>query len=59
MYLHELELIVMFQLLMIAYSETYSDQKKKFLFAFLSEKRPLLLALDIVINVPPNVPVTV
>jgi hypothetical protein len=58
-YLHELELIVMFQLLMIAYSETYSDQKKKFLFAFLSEKRPLLLALDIVINVPPNVPVTV
>ena len=51
-YEYELELIVMYQLLIITYTEVYSEQKKKFLFAFLIERRPILLALDIVINSP-------
>ncbi len=41
---------------MIAYTEIYYMQKKKYLFNFLTERRPYLLAVDIVINVPPNVP---
>lgn len=51
-YGHELELIIMFQLFVISYSEIYRDSKKKFLFNFLIEKRSVLLALDIVINIP-------
>lgn len=40
---------------MITYAQFYKDQKMKFLFTFLVERRPLLLANDIVINVPANV----
>lgn len=43
----ELELIIMFQILIIQYTEIYADQKKKYLFNFLMEKRPILLALGI------------
>ena len=53
-YNSELELIILFELLVIAYTEIYYDQKKKYLFNFLTERRPYLLAVDIVINVPPN-----
>lgn len=53
-YKAELELIIMFQLLVIAYTEIYYDQKKKYLFNFLVERRPYLLATDIIINIPPN-----
>lgn len=53
-YRAELEFIIMFQLLVIAYTEIYYEQKKKYLFNFLVERRPYLLAVDIVINVPPN-----
>jgi hypothetical protein len=49
----------MFQLLIIAYTEIYYDQKKKYLFNFLIEKRPLLLAVDIIINIPANTQVNV
>ena len=42
-------------MLVIAYTEIYYLQKKKYLFNFLTERRPYLLAVDIVINVPPNV----
>jgi hypothetical protein len=55
-YNFELELIIMFQLLVIAYTEIYYDQKKKYLFNFLTERRPYLLAVDIIINVPANLP---
>jgi hypothetical protein len=58
-YTEELKLIVMFQLLIIAYTEIYYDQKKKYLFNFLIEKRPLLLAVDIIINIPANTQVNV
>lgn len=58
-YGHELELIIMFQLFIITYSEIYNDQKKKFLFNFLIEKRSVLLALDIVINIPVHYSVSV
>ncbi len=44
---------------MIAYTEIYYDQKKKYLFSFLVEKRPILLAVDIVINIPANSDVNV
>jgi hypothetical protein len=53
-YISELELITMFQLLIIAYTEIAYDQKMKYLFNFLMEKRPILLAVDIVINIPAN-----
>ena len=52
----ELELIVMFQLLIIAYTQIYHDQKKKYLMNFLTERRPYLLAVDIVVTIPPNLP---
>jgi hypothetical protein len=58
-YTEELKLIVMFQLLIIAYTEIYYDQKKKYLFTFLIEKRPVLLAVDIIINIPANTSVNV
>jgi len=45
----------MFHQLLITYAQFYKDQKMKFLFTFLVERRPLLLANDIVINVPANV----
>ena len=45
----------MFQLLVVQYANVYKDQKMKYLFTFLVERRPVLLAKDIVINVPPNV----
>ena len=44
----------MFQLLIIAYTEIYYEQKKKYLFTFLIEKRSLILAVDIIINIPAN-----
>jgi hypothetical protein len=53
-YSHELELIIMFQILIIQYTLIYADQKKKYLFNFLLEKRPTLLALGIQINIPPT-----
>ena len=49
----------MFQLLIIAYTEIYYEQKKKYLFTFLIEKRPLLLAVDIIINIPANTSINV
>ena len=49
----------MFQLLIIAYTEIYYEQKQKYLFNFLIEKRPLLLAVDIIINIPANTRVNV
>ena len=58
-YKEELKLIIMFQLLIIAYTEIYYDQKKKYLFTFLIEKRPVLLAVDIIINIPANTTVNV
>lgn len=51
----EIELIIMFHQLLITYAQFYKDQKMKFLFTFLVERRPLLLANDIVINIPANV----
>jgi hypothetical protein len=53
-YKHELELIILYQILIILYSQMYYEQKKKYLFNFLVERRPVLLALDIVINIPPQ-----
>ncbi len=58
-YKEELKLIIMFQLLIIAYTEIYYEQKKKYLFTFLIEKRPVLLAVDIIINIPANTTVNV
>ena len=46
----------MFQILIISYTEIFYDQKKKYLINFVIERRPILLALDIVINLPPNTP---
>ena len=53
-YKMELELIIMFQLLIIGYSENFIEQKKKYLFSFIIERRPILLCLDININIPTN-----
>lgn len=55
----ELELIIMFQILVIQYTEIYAEQKKKYLFNFLMERRPVLLALEIIINIPPTTTVNI
>jgi hypothetical protein len=55
----ELEFIIQFQLLIVQNTQTLNDQKKKYLFTFLIEKKAALFALGIVINLPETGSVTV
>jgi Calpain family cysteine protease len=58
-YSYEIELIVMFQMLLVQYAHIYKEQKMKYLFTFLVERRAVLLAKDIVVNIPANVPLKI
>ena len=51
-YSEELELIIMFELLVVLFSQTLQAKDRKFMFKFLNEKKHVLHAAGIMIHIP-------